>query len=80
LPSEPPRYAILKNAYGKGKMGLRFFMRGKLSHTGSATCELEIPEAQQSFRVRPFVDTNVWAVIPEDIISLKPGDPVEIYQ
>lgn len=78
LPPEKPQYALVKNAFGK-KQGLRFFVRGKLAHTDKTTHEVEIPGKQQSFRVRPFIDTNVWVSIPEEIESLKPGDLVEIY-
>lgn len=80
LPPEEPQYALLKGSYVKGKTGLRFFVRGRLRHTGKTTHEIEIPEGQQSFKVRPFVDTGVWVSVPEDVESLKAGDVVAVFQ
>lgn len=80
LPPEEPQYALLKSERAGGKGSLRLFVRGKLHHTGKTTHEVTIPDGQQSFRVRPFIDTDVWAVIPEGIEFLKAGDLVEIYQ
>ena len=80
LPPEQPRRAVLKSCYSKGKSNLRFFVRGKLREAGNAACEIEIPHNQQSFRVRPFIDTNVWVSVPDDIAALEEGSVVEIYQ
>lgn len=79
LPPEVPQYAVLKKPYNKGKQSLRFFVRATLTHTNKALQEINIEENQQSFKVRPFVHTNVWAVIPENIVSLQAKATLEIY-
>lgn len=78
LPEEP-QYAILQKPFSKNH-GLRSFVRASLHRTGKATLEANIPEKQQSFMVKPFIETNAWAVIEEDASYLKAGDLVEIYQ
>jgi len=79
LSAEEPRYAILQKPFSKNH-GLRSFVRASLHRTGKAKLEADIPEKQQSFMVKPFIETNAWAVIEEDVSSLKAGDLVEIYQ
>lgn len=79
LPPEEPQHAILRKSFSKNH-GLRSFVRASIHRMGRATLEADIPEKQQSFMVRPFVRTDAWAVIEEDVSSLKAGDIVEIYQ
>lgn len=80
LPPEAPQFAVLKKDYNKGDLPLRFFMRAKCSHNSQGLREIEIPQKQPSFMVSPFAGTNVWAMIPENVSSLKEGDLVEFYQ
>lgn len=79
LLAEKPQYAILQKPFRKNHR-LRSFVRASIHGTAKATLEVDIPEKQQSFMVKPFIDTNAWAVIEEDASSLKAGDLVEIYQ
>jgi molybdopterin molybdotransferase len=80
LPREQPQYAMLKNPWhNKGGKGLCFFVRAKAGNNGKTVYEAEIPEGQQSFKVRPFVNTNAWGMIPEEKPELQPGDIIEIY-
>ncbi len=79
LSPEEPQYATLKKPFSKNHK-LRSFVRASIHRTGKATLEADIPEKQQSFMVKPFVEANAWAVIEEDASSLKVGDLVEIYQ
>lgn len=81
LPPEEPQYAALKHDFPTGKGGLRLFLRARLfDYAGKSAPEVEIPSGQLSFKVRPFVDTNAWAVIPEDAEFLKAGEIIELRQ
>ncbi|MFN3826762.1 MAG: molybdopterin molybdotransferase MoeA [Micavibrio sp.] len=80
LSPEAPQFAVLKNDYRKGDLPLRFFMRAKFGHNAQGLREIEIPQKQLSFMVSPFVGTNAWAIIPENVSLLKAGDLVEFYQ
>lgn len=80
LSPEQPHYAVLKNDYNKGSLPLRFFMRARRNYNAQGVCEVDIPQRQQSFMVSPFAESNIWAVIPEQISEMKAGQLVEIYQ
>lgn len=79
LSAEQPRYAALQKPFKKNH-NLKFFVRALISTTEKAVLAAHIPEKQQSFMVKPFADTNAWAVIEEDDLSLEAGDLVKIYQ
>lgn len=76
--AEKPRYGRLKTAYKKGDIPLRFFMRAHVEYTENG-CEIDILPKQPSFMVSPFVDTQGWAVIPEDVTALDAGATVAFY-
>lgn len=80
LPPVSPSYAIMKGCYRKGDIPLRFFMQARQSIDVKGQCIIEIPQKQQSFMVGPFAQSNVWAVIPEDVSILNDGDLVVYYQ
>lgn len=77
---EQPCYGVLKTAYRKGDAPLRFFMRAELGYNAQGQCEVEILPSQPSFKVSPFVDTQGWAVIPEEVSELPAGAPVAFYR
>ena len=79
MPPEEPRYGILKSAYRKGDMPLRFFMRARKTYNEAGLCEVEIPQKQPSFMVSPFTGTNIWVSISEDTAMLEAGERVEIF-
>ncbi len=79
LPAITPSYARMKGSYHKGDLPLRFFMQARQSIDAQGQCLIEIPQKQQSFMVGPFSQSNVWAVIPEDVSVLTDGDLVAYY-
>ncbi|MCE7887379.1 MAG: molybdopterin molybdenumtransferase MoeA [Alphaproteobacteria bacterium PRO2] len=79
LSAEQPRYAVLQKPFKKNH-NLKFFVRARISTTEKASLTAHIQEKQQSFMVKPFTDTNAWAVIEENDLSLEAGDLVKIYQ
>lgn len=79
LPPEEPQYAVLKSPFRKNH-NLTQFLRAKISCGADAVLYADIPPKQQSFMVRPFTDTNGWAVIPEGDENIAVGEKIEIYQ
>ncbi len=75
LAAELPERATLTADYKKGASGLLFFLRAERDKTGRA----RIPQDQQSFMVSPFLRTNGWTIVAENVESLKAGDAVDIY-
>lgn len=80
LAPEKPCYGVVKTAYRKGDIPLRFFMRAEIGYNAQGQCEVEILPQQPSFKVSPFVHTQGWAVIPEDVTELASGAPVAFYR
>ena len=74
---ERPVHAVSTGEIRK-RAGLRFF--GKAVATASATGQLEVEllPGQESFRVRPLLSANCWAIVREDQETVAPGDVIEI--
>lgn len=66
-------YGVVKTDYKKGDIPLRFFMRAHIGYNAEGQCEVDILPNQPSFKVSPFVGTQGWAVIPEDVSELPAG-------
>lgn len=77
---EAPEYGVLKTAYAKGDIPLRFFMRAHIGTNTGGQNTVEMLPDQASFKVSPFVGTQGWAVIPEDISALPEGAVVAYYR
>ncbi len=58
---ENPFKARLKNKFVKKKNFTRF-LKGKLTSTNNGNLQIEILQGQESFRLKPFVKSNVWGV------------------
>lgn len=80
LPPESPSRGILKDDYSKKKSDLRFFLRAAVHPTAAGLNEIAILPGQQSFMVSPFVRSDAWVAVPEDVNRLKSGDIVDVYQ
>lgn len=80
LPSEKAEYAVLAEDYNKKKIELRFFVRALQKISDAGLNEIRVIPNQQSFMVKPFVQSNIWATVPEDVNSLKKGDIIQVYR
>ena len=58
---ENPFKARLKNKFVKKKNFTRF-IKGKLTSTNNGNLQIAILQGQESFRLKPFVKSNVWGV------------------
>ncbi len=68
----------------KKKPGLRFFQKAKLWTDESGQCRVRILDGQESFKIRPMLEMNCWAILDEEqeyastgamvpVASLYPG-------
>jgi molybdopterin molybdotransferase len=75
--SEPRMKAINKTEYKKSKK-FCFFAKAHTSVNAQGILETNILSGQESFKLKPFNQTNSWAIIPEDLEVLKKDQEIEI--
>jgi molybdopterin molybdotransferase len=78
ISKEKPFKAKLKNNFEKNKKFTRF-LKGKLTSTNNGKLEIQILKGQESFRIKSFVDSNVWVVFKEGQSKFKKGELIECY-
>ena len=78
LNSEVPIKAILKNAFIKKRNFVRF-AKSKLNTTKDGKIEVEILKGQESFRIKSFVKSNIWAILPSGKSKFKKGEIIDCY-
>ena len=75
---EKPFKAILKNKFEKKKNFTRF-LKAQLNSTKNGTLEIKILSGQESFRIKSFIKSNVWAILNSRRSLFKKGQLVECY-
>ena len=78
LSEEQPIRAILKNSFSKKQKFTRF-AKSKLSTTKNGKIEVEILQGQESFRVKSFVQSNIWSLLPAGKSKFKKGDILDCF-
>ena len=78
LNSEVPIKAILKNAFIKKSNFVRF-AKSKLNTTKNGRIEVEILKGQESFRIKSFVKSNIWALLPAGKTKFKKGEIIDCF-
>ena len=78
LELEKPVKAILKNDFLKKKKFTRF-AKSKLSTTKDGKIEVHILKGQESFRIKSFVKSNIWALLPEGKSKFKKGEIIDCF-
>jgi molybdopterin molybdotransferase len=78
ISEEKPIRAILKNDFIKKKNFTRF-AKSKLNTTKNGKIEVEILKGQESFRIKSFVKSNIWAVLPAGKSKFKKGQIVDCF-
>ena len=78
LSSEKPVRGILKNSFLKKKAFTRF-AKSKLTTTKDGKIEVEILKGQESFRVKSFVKSNIWSLLPAGKSKFKKGDILDCF-
>ena len=78
LTSEQPLKTILKNNFSKKKNFTRF-AKAKLNTTKNGKIEVEVLKGQESFRIKSFVKSNIWALLPAGKSKFKKGEIVDCF-
>ena len=76
--TEKPFKAILKNDYSKSKKIIRF-LKAKLTSTNDGKLELQVLKGQESFRIKSFVESNVWGLFKDEKSMFKKGELIDCY-
>ena len=74
---EPKMKAINKSEYKKSKK-FCFFAKAHTTVNAQGILETNILSGQESFKLKPFNQTNSWAIIPEGLEVLKKDQEIEI--
>ena len=75
---EKPIRGVLKNSFIKKKKFTRF-AKSKLSTTKNGKILVEILKGQESFRIKSFIKSNIWALLPAGKSQFKKGDIVDCF-
>ena len=67
-----------KNEFIKKKDFTRF-VKSKINTTHNGKIEIEILKGQESFRIKSFNKSNIWALLPSGKSKFKKGDVVECF-
>ena len=78
ISEEKPFKAILKNSFIK-KINFTRFVKSKIYTTKNGKIETEILKGQESFRIKSFIQSNIWVILPSGKSKFKKGDVVECY-
>ena len=78
LSSEKPVRGILKNSFIKKKKFTRF-AKSKLTTTKDGKIEVEILHGEESFRIKSFVKSNIWTLLPSGKSNFKKGEIVDCF-
>ena len=70
--------AILKNEFIKKKYFTRF-VKSKLSTTTNGKLEVHILKGQESFRIKSFIQSNIWVMLPSGKSKFKKGETVDCF-
>ena len=70
--------ATLKNEFVKNKNFTRF-VKSKLSTTKDGKLEAQILKGQESFRIKSFIQSNIWVMLPSGKEKFKKGETVDCF-
>ena len=70
--------ATLKNEFRKKKDFTRF-VKSKLSTTNNGKLEVQILKGQESFRIKSFIQSNIWVMLPSGKEKFKKGETVDCF-
>ena len=68
----------MKNGFRKKKDFTRF-VKSKLSTTSNGKLEVKILKGQESFRIKSFIQSNIWVMLPSGKERFKKGETVDCF-
>ena len=78
LNEEKPIKAVLKYDFIKKKEFTRF-AKSRLNTTKNGKIEIEILQGQESFRIKSFIKSNIWSLLPAGKSKFKRGEIVDCF-
>ena len=78
IKSEKPFKAKLKNSFYKRKNFTRF-LKARLTSTNDGKLEIQVLKGQESFRIKSFVESNVWGLFKYGQSDFKKGELIDCY-
>jgi len=75
---ESPVKAMLNADFTK-ESPFRFFQKAAFNVNADGQMTVDILPGQESFKIKPLLQQNCWAIIPEDGLSVKAGSLIDIY-
>ena len=78
IEEEKPIKAILKNEFTK-KENFTRFVKSKFNTTKDGKINVEILKGQESFRIKSFVKSNIWTVLPSGKSKFKKNQIVDCF-
>ncbi len=75
---EIPIKAVLKNNFVK-KANFTRFVKSKINTTKNGKLAVEILSGQESFRIKSFVKSNIWTVLPAGKSKFKKNEIVDCF-
>ena len=78
ISKEIPINGVLKNEFIKKKNFTRF-VKSKFSTTKNGMVEVKILKGQESFRIRSFLQSNIWVLLPAGKSKFKKGETVDCF-
>ena len=78
LKEEDSFKAILKNEFKK-KKDFTHFVKSKLSTTKNSKLAVQILKGQESFRIKSFIKSNIWVMLPPGKEKFKKGEIVDCF-
>ena len=78
IKSEKPFKAKLKNSFSKRKNFTRF-LKARLTSTNDGKLEIQVLKGQESFRIKSFVESNVWGLFKYGQSDFKKGELIDCY-
>ena len=70
--------AKLKDNYTKSKKIIRF-LKARLTSTNDGKLEIEVLKGQESFRIKSFIESNVWGLFKDGQSNFKKGELIDCY-
>ena len=60
-------------------MNFTRFAKSRLNTTKNGKIEVEILKGQESFRIKSFIKSNIWALLPAGKTKFKKGEIVDCF-
>jgi len=78
IQEEKPIKAILKKKFSK-KINFTRFVKSKIFTTKNGKLEVEVLKGQESFRIKSFIQSNIWTLFPSGKSKFKKGEIVDCF-